>query len=155
MGAVLGKIGVGMQETRQKRTLLIVDDSLIVRMALRRYIEDEPDIAVCGEAGDEAGAIELLTKARPDVVVLDLFLGRASGLDVLKRALSVFPNMPVLMMSGESDPEIAAKCLSAGARGYLSKSGDLVNIGEAVGAVLAGNTYLGRSQSGRREVGSA
>jgi DNA-binding NarL/FixJ family response regulator len=75
--------------TAKKATVLLVDDHPIVRQGLTQLINQEPDLAVCGQAEDANGAFHAIATHRPDVVVLDISLNGPDGLTVQGHSLEL------------------------------------------------------------------
>src|SRR5262245_28033701 len=101
--------------------ILVVDDHAVVRQGVQRLLSSIPN-AVVLEAATAHEALATARKEIPDVVVLDINLEAASGLELLRRILIESPNMRVLMFSMHSEPIYANRALKAGAYGYVSKA---------------------------------
>jgi two-component system invasion response regulator UvrY len=94
------------------------------------------------EAATAEQTIETLRGSRFDLVILDLSLGSASGLDVLKQIKAEWPAVPVLMLSMHAEDQYAVRCLRAGAAGYLTKDQAPEDAMRAVRRVLSGRRYV-------------
>ena len=125
-----------------KISVLLVDDHSLVRRGFRRMLEDEPDIAVSGEAGDGEEAIRLSEKLRPRVILMDCALPGMSGLDATRRILEKFPDTIVLMLSMHPEETLVRQALDAGARGYMLKNAIDLELGTAIRKVVAGEIVL-------------
>ena len=125
-----------------KISVLLVDDHSLVRRGFRRMLEDEPDIAVAGEAGDGEEAIRLSEKLRPRVILMDCALPGMSGLDATRRILEKFPDTIVLMLSMHPEETLVRQALDAGARGYMLKNAIYLELGTAIRKVVAGEIVL-------------
>src|SRR5262245_7551170 len=101
--------------------VVIVDDHPAVREALSYRIGREPDLEVCGEAGDLAEALQLVGETRPDVAVVDLSLKTGSGIDLIKRVKARDESVRMLVWSMHSETLYAERALRAGAHGYINK----------------------------------
>lgn len=123
-------------------TVLLVDDHSLVRRALRRMLEDEPDLVVVGEASDGPEAVEAAQRLRPDVVVMDFSLPSMNGGVATQGILEALPGTAVLILSMHSESNYVRISLDAGARGYLLKSAMDLELGEAVRSVAAGKQVL-------------
>ncbi len=128
------------QSTR--RNVLLVDDHAVVRTGLKAIIDGPEDLVVCGEAEDEAKAIDHLRALAVDVAVVDLMLGKASALSSIKRFLQYRPQLRILMFSMHDEEVYATRALQAGAHGYLMKGADSDTLIDAVRTVAAGRIYL-------------
>jgi DNA-binding NarL/FixJ family response regulator len=125
-----------------KISVLLVDDHSLVRRGFRRMLEDEPDIAVAGEAGDGEEAIVLSQKLRPRVILMDCALPGMSGLDATRRILEKLPDTIVLMLSMHPEETLVRQALDAGARGYMLKNAIDLELGTAIRKVVAGEIVL-------------
>jgi DNA-binding NarL/FixJ family response regulator len=141
--------------------VFLVDDHPLVREHLTALIQREADLEVCGEAGDEPTALLLVSRHEPDLVILDVSLKRASGLDLLKALKKLRPKLLVLVLSMHDETLYAERALQAGAMGYITKEEATVNILPAIRRVLGGRVYLsdrmtahlaGKLASGERAV---
>lgn len=129
--------------TEPKRAkVLVVDDHPTMREGLIRVIEREADLQVCGETGSAREALEIVEKCKPDIVLLDLSLGKENGIEVIKDLRIRHPLLVVLVHSMHEDSVYAGRALRAGARGYVTKSEPPGNILKAIREVLEGEIYL-------------
>ncbi len=126
----------------ERRRVLIVDDHPLMRLGLRQFLTQEPDLAVCGEAANATEALAAVERSRPDLLLLDLSLTGRSGLDLLKDLRVRFPRTPVLVHSVHDELIFAERALRAGARGYLMKQESGSQLVAAVRQVLRGEIYL-------------
>jgi len=127
---------------RDKISVLLVDDHALVRRGFRRMLEDEPDIAVVGEASDGEEAVKLAQKLRPRVTVMDCALPGMSGLLATKRILEILPDTAVLMLSMHPEETLVRQALDVGARGYILKNAVDLELGTAIRKVVAGEIVL-------------
>ncbi len=122
--------------------LLIVDDHPLVRSGIISIIQMESDLQVCGEAEDQAKAMELVAEMEPDLVLVDISLKNSNGLNLLKDLSQNYPQILTLAVSMHDEYTYAVRCLKAGARGYIMKQEGTERILEAIRCVLSGKTYL-------------
>jgi two-component system invasion response regulator UvrY len=101
--------------------VLIADDHPTIRQGLRRILEAEADIKGADEARNTQEALDLTSKKKYDVLLLDIDMPGRSGLDALKELRVHQPKLPVLVLSSHSEQQYAAQVLKAGAAGYLMK----------------------------------
>jgi DNA-binding NarL/FixJ family response regulator len=113
-----------------------------MRQAVRETLDQEPDLFVCGEAADEATAMQLMKTTQPQLVLLDLTLGEGSGLELTRWIVKTAPDTRVLVLSMHDEELYAERAIRAGARGYLNKSVAADTIVTALRSVAAGNIYL-------------
>jgi len=128
-------------ETKKIKVFLI-DDYPRMRQSLRKLLDLEKDLEVCGEAGDVDTAYQGIQTTHPDVVIADLVLGRETGLDLLKRLEGSLTQLPVLVLSMLPEILNAEMVLDAGALGYIMKSESPDQILIAMRHVLKGEIYL-------------
>src|SRR5882672_5187066 len=123
-------------------SVLLVDDHSLVRRGFRRLLEDEPDIAVVGEAGDGAEAVRLAQELKPDVIVMDCAMPGTSGLIATRQILQTSPQQAILMLSMHSEETLVRQALEAGARGYVLKNANDLDLARAIKGVAAGKSVL-------------
>ena len=123
--------------------ILLVDDHAVARAGMRGLLTTEPGVVIV-EAESGGQALEICRRERPGLVILDLNLGDASGLEVLRRIVNLDNAIRVLVLSMHSEPIYAARALQVGARGYVSKSAGADEFVAAVRAVLQGERYIER-----------
>src|SRR6202162_5546884 len=126
----------------RKITVLLVDDHSLVRHGFRRILEDEPDIAVVGEAGDGEEAARLARDLKPQVVVMDCALPKMNGLDATRQILEDLPETAVLMLSMHSENTWVRQAIEAGAKGYILKNAMNMELGPAVRRVAGGGNIF-------------
>ena len=115
--------------------VLVIDDHKIIRDGLRDLITSRQGMAVVGDAGNRAEAIHLALREQPDVIVLDLDLGRESGLALLPELLEAAGNASVIVLTGIRDAEQRDRAMALGAKGVVLKehgATDLLNAIEKV-----------------------
>lgn len=128
--------------SRGQITVLLVDDHAVVRAGYRRFLESDPHVTVVGEAASSLEALNSDRDLRPDVIVLDVALPGASGIETLRRLLAKRPEAQVLMFSMYDDAIYAERALKSGALGYVSKASAPELLVEGVRAVAAGRQYI-------------
>ncbi len=123
-------------------SVLVADDHGIVREGLRRVLDDEPDMQVCGEAADGCEVLEQVERQRPDVLVLDISMPRLGGLEALEKLRSRRQAPKVVLLSVHGDPPFVQSALSLGADGYVLKNSRVSEIVAAIRAVVRGGSYF-------------
>lgn len=121
---------------------LVADDHPIVRRGLVALISAQPDMEEPGEAATGAQTLERVRGEPWDLVILDINLPDASGLEVLRRIRRERPGLPVLMLSAHAEAQFATRTLRAGASGYLNKQQAPEELIVAIRRVLAGRRYV-------------
>lgn len=106
--------------------VVVVDDSLLVRMAIREVLASDPGIEVIGEAKDGVEAVNMVKKLKPDVLLLDIILPKKDGITVLKEVMEENP-LPVIVFSSltRENAEVTLEALELGAFHFLLKPGAL------------------------------
>lgn len=120
--------------------VLIVDDHDLVREGLRFVLENEPELEVVGEAGSGEGAIELLERVQPDLVLMDVRMPGIGGIEATRRIHQMHPHVRVLVVS--AFPDYVLEALEAGAVGYLVKTGGSRRLIAALRSALLGTTVV-------------
>ncbi len=123
--------------------LMLVDDHAIVRRGLRSILELEPGISVVAEAGSRDEAVRLLDRVRPDVILLDLKLSAdhdAEGLELCSEILAHRPDARVVILSTFLDENLLNQALRRGAKAYVIKEVDVVELVRIVRAVARGES---------------
>ncbi|MGI8437227.1 MAG: response regulator [Chthoniobacterales bacterium] len=126
----------------KKVQVLLVDDHAVVREGLAQLLEGEPDLAVCGEAASAEQALDVAAKARPDLAIVDISLGGANGLELIKNLKALQPALHILVLSMHDESHFAERALRAGANGYVMKREARTQIMDAVRAVSAGQLFV-------------
>lgn len=126
-----------------KKKVLLVDEQPLVLMSLKTLLASEAGISVCGEAKDGETALKLVEQEKPDLIILDVSLGKLHGIELIKRVMLKNQSTRILVLSAQDDSLFAPRVLDAGALGYANKRQSLEEISEAVHTVLSGQVYLG------------
>jgi len=124
--------------------ILIVDDHAVLRFGLRAILETQQHLEVVGEASDSSSAVALATAKQPDIVLLDLDLGKENGFDLITVLLDAAPNTRVLVLTGVRDPVAHERVVLLGAMGIVLKETALELIVKAIEKVHAGEVWLDR-----------
>jgi DNA-binding NarL/FixJ family response regulator len=130
------------EEAARKTRIFLVDDHPIVREGLSMMMNREPDMMVCGEAEEATGALQAISAAKPDFVIVDISLSGPDGLDLLKSIRARYPNLPVLILSMHDESIYAERALRAGANGYIMKQEATEKVLVAVRQILTQKVYV-------------
>ena len=121
---------------------LIADDHAIFRSGLARIIETTADIAVEAVAGNADELLRVLPTCDVDILLLDLSMPGAKGVDLIKAARSAKPGLPILVLTMHNEGRTATWALEAGAAGYATKDSDPEDLIEGIRRVAEGRRYL-------------
>jgi two-component system, NarL family, response regulator NreC len=122
--------------------IVLADDHVVVRSALRMLLEAEPEFEVVAEAGNAEDAARKVRGHHPHVLVLDLNMPGGSGLGVLPEIRDESPDTRIVVLTMQSEPAFAREAMQAGALGYVLKEAADAELVKAVRMAAGGETYL-------------
>ena len=122
--------------------MVVVDDQPLVRAGFSKILEREPDIDIVGEAADGVEALEVVTRLRPDVVLMDIRMPRLDGLAATERLRTTVPEARVVVLTTYDLDEYVLRALRAGACGFLLKDVPAELVPGAVRAAASGDTLI-------------
>jgi DNA-binding NarL/FixJ family response regulator len=134
-------------ESPPRITVLLADDHSLVRRGFRRILEDDPGIAVVGEAQDGDEVIQLARRHKPQVIVMDCAMPGTNGVAATRQILQESPDVAVLMLSMHAEDTLVRQAMAAGARGYILKNALDLDLAAAVRRVAQGETVIDPSVS--------
>ena len=123
--------------------ILTIDDHEVVRAGIKGIFTS--DAAEFGEARSGVEALKLVREHDWDVAILDISLGKRSGLEVLKEIKQLRPRLPVLILSMHAEEQYAMRAFKAGASGYISKGSSRDELRAAILKVIKGGRYVSPS----------
>ena len=119
--------------------MLLVDDHPLFRAGLHYSLDQDPRVRVVGEAGSSEEAMAFARRERPDLVLVDLRMPGAGGVELARTILAELPGTRVVVLTGQTSEESVRECVEAGVHGYLVKTtGPEALLGSLL-AVLAGS----------------
>lgn len=122
--------------------VLIVDDHALVRMGIRRLLDDLPDVEVVAEADNGETALSMVKLHQPDVVLLDMKMPGIDGWEVTRRLQKTSPQVKVIAVTALSAEPLPSRVLQLGAMGYLTKESGPEEMAAAIRKVVKGEKYL-------------
>lgn len=125
--------------------ILLVDDQVLYREAVRSLIERWPEFEVVAEASDGAEAVELACELKPDLILLDVRMPKMDGVEAARRILRHVPDTKIVMLTVESDKDHVFEALQNGARGYLLKDTPARKLHDRLRSVVQGEMALSES----------
>ena len=126
----------------KKVTIVLVDDHAVVRVGLRRLLEQEPLFEIIGECDSGEKAYQIFGEIKPDVMVMDLSMPGMGGLEAIRRILMRYEKAKILVLSMHEDLSFANQALKLGVKGYLIKNTLGDNLMKSIEAVSQGNIFL-------------
>jgi DNA-binding NarL/FixJ family response regulator len=125
-----------------KISVLLVDDHALVRRGFRRILDDDETLEVVGEASNGAEAVRLAEQLHPQVIVMDCQLPELNGVAATRIILRSRPKTTILMLSMHSEDTLVRQALDAGARGYVLKNANDLDLASAIKNVAAGKSVI-------------
>ncbi len=122
--------------------VLIVDDHALVRMGIRRLLEDLPDVEVVADAESGEQALTMVKSYKPDVVLLDMKMPGIDGWEVTRRLKKSNPQVKVIAVTAMCAEPLPTRVLQLGAMGYLTKESGAEEMAAAIRKVAKGDKYL-------------
>ncbi len=138
----------GLSAGRKPR-ILVVDDHPLMREGLLQLLSGETDFTVCGEADGAASALAAVERLAPDMVVLDLTLGRDDGMEVVRQLREQHPAVRILVLSMHDEMLYAERLIAMGAHGYVMKQEKAEVLLGALRKVAAGEHFLSAAVGSR------
>jgi DNA-binding NarL/FixJ family response regulator len=125
---------------KSRPRILLADDHTMLLDAFQRLLE--PRCEIVGVACDGRALLDLAGRTRPDVIVLDISMPGLNGMDAGAQLRTKMPDVRLIFLTVNEDPDIAAEAINLGASGYLLKSSASVELFTAIELALAGKTYI-------------
>lgn len=124
--------------------VFLIDDHHVLRQAIARMLDQEPDITVVGQSGDAQSGIRAMEALNPypDIIVIDLKMPGQSGMSAIGEIMAAHPETRIIVFTMYDNPGYVWSTMNAGARGYLLKSASGTDLLRAVRSVAKGGAYL-------------
>jgi DNA-binding NarL/FixJ family response regulator len=122
--------------------LLLCDDQKLIRTRVRQILRQLPAIQVIGEASDGRLAVSMALELKPDIILMDVSMPELNGIQATRQILSQSPGMLVLAYSADTNEHTVRQMFTAGACGFVSKTGDPTELISALSKVLAGEPFF-------------
>ena len=120
--------------------VILADDHAMVLEAFCMLLGPEVDVVATAADGHEL--IRAVKEHKPDVVVTDISMPVLNGVDACSKLLKVLPNLKIIFLTVNDDPDLVAEVIRKGAKGYLLKSSASEELLQAIKAVASGSTYI-------------
>ena len=122
--------------------LLICDDHALFRAGMKAVLREQPALVVVGEAADGDAALAEVERLRPNVVLMDIAMPRLDGFEATRRITQLHKEVKVLILTMYVEEQLVARCLDAGASGYVLKDVPVSQLADAIQSVARGERYL-------------
>jgi DNA-binding NarL/FixJ family response regulator len=126
----------------EPKRIVIVDDHPLFRKGLAELIHSDGSFVVCGEAANASEAMDVIRKLDPDLMIVDLSLPGANGIELIKNIRAEYAKLPILVLSMHDESLYALRAMRAGADGYVMKHEAMANVVQAIHEVFNGHPYL-------------
>jgi DNA-binding NarL/FixJ family response regulator len=123
-------------------SVLIAEDHALVREGLKLLLSLNPSLQILGDTGNGADVLALVSRLRPDLLLLDLDLPNGHGADIAREVKNGFPATKILILTGILEPVAIRRALAAGADGYVVKHENSEELQRAIPAVISGQCYI-------------
>jgi len=123
--------------------VLVVDDHELIRRGLCAVFDEQEDFEVAGQTGTGNAAIILAKQLQPDIVLLDIFLGNANGLDIAQQLQRACPETRIVIMTGYTDDSHLLRAMRIGVHGYMQKALPTAELLEALRSIYRGERVIG------------
>ncbi|HZS76617.1 MAG TPA: response regulator transcription factor [Ktedonobacteraceae bacterium] len=138
----------GRERRKQGRIrVLVVDDHEIVRRGLCSMLGEQEDFEVVGQAGSGNTAVTLAKQLQPDIVLLDIYLGAANGLDIAQQLQRACPESRIVILTGLADEGHLLRAMRIGVHGYLQKALPVSELLASLRAVYNGERVIGEPRA--------
>ncbi|MBS0358056.1 MAG: UvrY/SirA/GacA family response regulator transcription factor [Proteobacteria bacterium] len=122
--------------------VLIVDDHAIVRVGIKRLLQDVPGIRVIADLCSGEETLSFIRKDQPDVILLDVRMPGIGGLETTRRISKLYPDIKILAVTAFNDNPYPSMVLQAGAAGFLTKDSGVDEMIDAIKKVFKGERYI-------------
>lgn len=122
--------------------LLIVDDHEMVREGLKAILVAEQDFQIVGEAASAEQAVEIIERLRPHIALVDIRLPGTNGIELCHTITEHYPETAVIILTTFTDENLVAQCIQAGARGFIIKDIERLDLKRSIRAVARGEATI-------------
>jgi DNA-binding NarL/FixJ family response regulator len=143
------KTAPALPKRPRKNRVLIIDDHVMVREGVAEIIQHAEDLSVCGTASTANEGLGLLNKLKPDLILVDITMPGKNGVEFIKDARAMQPELRILVMSMHDESLYADRVLRAGGRGYIRKQEGGDKLIEAMRRVLRGDIAVSEKMTGK------
>jgi two-component system invasion response regulator UvrY len=123
-------------------TVLLTDDHALVRMGIKRLLEDSKKVKIVGEASNGEESLDLSLSLKPDIILMDVNMPGIGGVEACRRILERDPKQKIIVLTVYTEKTFPKRMLEIGAKGYLTKECALSEIIDALNIVNGGGAYI-------------
>ena len=140
-----------------KVSFVVIEDHALTNLGIQQILKDKAGLVCKGSAAEKAEAFEKLAELDmkgqlPQILILDLYLGEYSGIDILREVSLHFPSIKTIVYSMYSNPGVVTIVIEAGAKAFVSKAGAVEELLHAVDKVSAGELYIQKELTDSLEI---
>ena len=122
--------------------VMLADDHVLIREGIRQLLEYDNSIKVVGEANNGVQCLEMISKVKPQVLLLDINMPIKNGIDVLQEIRNNKINVKVIILTVHNEIDYLLRAMDIGVDGYLLKEADFMELKKAIETVTEGETYI-------------
>lgn len=122
--------------------VLVADDHEIMREGICALLRKCEETEVVGQAADGRVAVDMVSKLRPDLMIIDVEMPNLNGIEATRQMIGLHPNLKVMALSAHAEGDLVAKMIKAGARGYMHKASAFSELKEGIRTMLEGEIFL-------------
>ena len=122
--------------------ILLADDHTIVLQGLSRFLREQADLEVVGQAKDGLATVTLARELSPDIIIMDISMPGLSGIEATRQIHGEQPDIKIIVLSMYPERQYALRAFRSGAAGYLTKASASSELVSAVKKILAGGKYV-------------
>lgn len=146
--AMQGETPVASRSRQQSSIrVLVVDDHELIRRGVSAVLDQQEDFQVVGQTGSGSAAVILAKQEQPDIILLDIFLGNANGLDVAQQLQRACPETRIVIVTGYTDESYVLHAMRIGVHGYLPKALPSEEMLAALRSVYQGERVIGEARA--------
>lgn len=121
---------------------ILVDDHTLFRKGMRFLLDEYDDIEIIAEASNGKELLDILSKEKADVVLIDIEMPVMNGIEATQKAMELYSDLKIISLSMYGEEEYYYKMINAGAKGFILKNSDIDEVTTAIRTVMNGATYF-------------
>jgi DNA-binding NarL/FixJ family response regulator len=125
-----------------KYHIILAEDHVLMRKGIKKILQENPELAVMGEAGDGIELLRMLEESSPDMVILDISMPRMKGLEAIKLIKGHYPEVKILVLTMHKNKDYLYQAMDNGADGYVLKEEPPESFHAAIKTIRNGENYI-------------